>query len=236
MAGRRKSRDPIGVGQGGGGDIETQAEVEHALRFALERLTAVPSEAEQRMSKFIEGGMSFPDAASAAGIAPETAFARSLVHAPMKRLFEAARGRQVLDLRFKHFEEDRFGNAVNGTTVKQDFLRKLLLAGLFDKIAVLAAVADPHTPLGARILMHFSDRVLPYLLPRETAINMTHEDKDDEESVEVLEKRFRDAQAKIAHLERERTIAERTRIALSKGQGPTGSAFDDYEPEPKKRG
>lgn len=119
-----------------------------------------------KMRKGIDQGLAFVDAAEAAGIPYELVLHRLSHDDEMREWYQEAAGRQSI---IRDPEAKILPSDTTPLRVKREFVRKLYAAGLFDKIAELAAHADVTTADGRQILGFYMKYVLKEVLPKETA-------------------------------------------------------------------
>lgn len=148
---------------------------------------------EQRrddMERAINRGLHFEDAADVAGIPYEIAIAASRSDPKFIEWYALSEERPRIRKRTMKKYEPK-----TSLQIKSDFVNKLSDVGLFDKIADMAEMADPHTEEGKQILGFFMRYIVKDILPRETASKIEHsEGRDydkltDAELLEALHKR-----------------------------------------------
>jgi len=142
------------------------------------------------MESAIGRGLHFYDAAKTAGIPYEVAISAINNDEEFRSWYEISKGRPRLES--KHQEKY---NPKTSLQIKSDFVNKLSEVGLFDKIAVMAEMADPHTEDGKQILGFFMRYIVKDILPKETAAKIEHSEKTsydqltDAELLETLHRR-----------------------------------------------
>lgn len=194
-------------------DPERQRDIGHYL---------IREQVKQDIQQHIDEGMSFYDAAEKAGIPGDLAFSRTFFDPDFRGMYDEAKGREVKDKRFKRFEGL---DLLSPIQVKQEFVSKLYAAGLFDKIAALAAIADPTTKDGQNLLGFFMRHVIKDVLPREMTSMVEHKTSNNENAtIEELKKRLADARRSNKKLEEEKFDAESKRIPNPRRAGTKGPA------------
>lgn len=171
---------------------------------------------KDEIQKHIDEGASFPDAAEAAGLPADLAFARTFTDPDFRGMYDQARGRKVLDRRHRKFDGL---DLLNPIEIKREFVQKLYAAGLFDKIAALAAHADPTTRDGQQILAFFMRNVLKDVLPNEQTSVIEHKTHKEEatDKDEIL-KRLDEIKAENERLAQEQAAAEKRIQELSRAK------------------
>lgn len=170
---------------------------------------------KQDMQRAIDEGMSFPDAAEKAGLPADLAYSRTLFDPDFRGMWDAAQGREVKDKRHKKFNGL---DHITGLQVKKEFVQKLYAAGLFDKIAALAALADPTTKDGQNVLGFFMRHVIKDVLPGEMTSMIEHSVKPASKvDPTEAEARLAKLREKNAKLEQEKMDAERRLRELAPG-------------------
>ncbi len=140
---------------------------------------------KDQMRESIKGGATFEEACESAGVPVELALgltktdedymdmwsiANRAVGAPTPRVYPSTVHRSP-------------------TEVKEAFMEMLQEAGLYEKLGQMAAMAEPGTKEGNRVLMFFGRSVLPMVLPKEAPEAPTIvalKEKTDEELRDML--------------------------------------------------
>jgi len=146
----------------------------------------------EKMANAMSRGLHFADAAEKAGIPYEVAMSAANHDPEFMDWYDQSRseGRARISKRMNKKKKPR-----TSLQIKSDFINKLCDVGLFDKIAVMAEMADPETREGKEILGFFMRYVVKDILPKETAAKIEHtegpsyEGMSDEELLETLSRR-----------------------------------------------
>lgn len=112
----------------------------------------------------IEEGANFKEACVATGIPIEMALNLTKTDQEFRELYELARENHPPSA------SDPAPSSVvyrDPYAVKQDFLEMLHDAGLFHKLAQMAALADPTSEEGQKVLMFMGRSILPTVIPKE---------------------------------------------------------------------
>lgn len=112
----------------------------------------------------VEEGANFKEACIATGIPIEMALNLTRTDQEFREIYELARENHPPTL------SDPAPSSVlykDPHRVKQDFLEMLHDAGLFHKLAQMAALADPESSEGQKVLMFMGRSILPTLIPKE---------------------------------------------------------------------
>lgn len=145
----------------------------------------------EEMAKAIAKGLHFEDAAEKAGIPYEVALSASRKDPEFMAWYDESRSKPRIEKTItpkKHTPK-------TSLQIKSDFVNKLSEVGLFDKIAVMAEMADPNTDEGKQVLGFFMRYIVKDMLPKETAAKVEHTEKasydtmTDAELLEMLQDR-----------------------------------------------
>lgn len=112
----------------------------------------------------VEEGANFKEACVATGIPIEMALNLTKTDEEFREIYELARENHPPTL------SDPAPSSVvyrDPHAVKQNFLEMLTDAGLFHKLAQMAALADPTSEEGQKILMFMGRSILPTVIPKE---------------------------------------------------------------------
>jgi len=112
----------------------------------------------------VEEGANFKEACVSTGIPIEMALNLTKTDQEFREIYELARENHAPSL------SDPAPSSVvykDPHAVKQDFLEMLHDAGLFHKLAQMAALADPTTEEGQKVLMFMGRSILPTVIPKE---------------------------------------------------------------------
>ena len=112
----------------------------------------------------VEEGANFKEACVATGIPIEMALNLTKTDEEFREIYELARENHLPTV------SDPAPSSViykDPHAVKQDFLEMLHDAGLFHKLAQMAAIADPATEEGQKVLMFMGRSILPTVIPKE---------------------------------------------------------------------
>ncbi len=145
----------------------------------------------EEMAKAIANGLHFEDAAEKAGIPYEVALSASRKDPEFMQWYDESRSKPRIEKNIKPKKH----KPKTSLQIKSDFVNKLSESGLFDKIAVMAEMADPHTEEGQQVLGFFMRYVVKDVLPKETAAKVEHTEKaaydtmTDAELLEMLQDR-----------------------------------------------
>ncbi len=145
----------------------------------------------EEMAKAIASGLHFEDAAEKAGIPYEVALSASRKDPEFMAWYDESRSKPRIEKKIK----PKRHKPKTSLQIKSDFVNKLSESGLFDKIAVMAEMADPHTEEGQQVLGFFMRYVVKDVLPKETAAKVEHTEKaaydtmTDAELLEMLQDR-----------------------------------------------
>ena len=117
---------------------------------------------KNKMKEYVESGMTYKEACQKAGIPYELALAASKTDEDFQEIWRQSRA--VADDPALPCPSTVWQTP---TQVKQNFLNMLNEAGLWDKLATMAALAEPGTEQGDKVLMFFGRAILPTMLPKE---------------------------------------------------------------------
>ena len=112
----------------------------------------------------VEEGANFKEACVATGIPIEMALNLTKTDQEFREIYELARKNHPPTV------SDPAPSSVvykDPYAVKQDFLEMLHDAGLFHKLAQMAALADPESEEGQKVLMFMGRSILPTVIPKE---------------------------------------------------------------------
>ena len=118
---------------------------------------------KSKMKESVEGGSTFKQACSEVGVPYELALAASRTDEDFQEIWRESR--KVADDPTLPCPSTVWQTP---TEVKHNFLNMLNEAGLWDKLATMAALAEPGTEEGNRVLMFFGRAILPTMLPKES--------------------------------------------------------------------
>lgn len=145
----------------------------------------------EEMAKAIANGLHFEDAAEKAGIPYEVALSASRKDPEFMVWYDESRSKPRIVKTINHKKH----TPKTSLQIKSDFVNKLSEVGLFDKIAVMAEMADPDTEEGKQVLGFFMRYIVKDILPKETAAKVEHTEKasydtmTDAELLEMLHNR-----------------------------------------------
>ena len=145
----------------------------------------------EEMAKAIGNGLHFEDAAEKAGIPYEVALSASRKDPEFMVWYDESRSKPRIVKTINHKKH----TPKTSLQIKSDFVNKLSEVGLFDKIAVMAEMADPDTEEGKQVLGFFMRYIVKDILPKETAAKVEHTEKasydtmTDAELLEMLHNR-----------------------------------------------
>jgi len=118
---------------------------------------------KNKMKESVEGGLTFKEACLKVGIPYELALAASKTDDDFQEIWRESR--KVADDPTLPCPSTVWQTP---SEVKQNFLTMLNEAGLWNKLAAMAALAEPGTEQGDKVLMFFGRAILPTMLPRES--------------------------------------------------------------------
>ena len=139
---------------------------------------------KNKMKQSVDEGATFREACDKAGVPYELALAATKTDDDFQEIWRTAR---------KEVDDPQLPcpSTVwqSATEVKDNFLNMLTEAGLWHKLAQMAAMAEPGTEEGNKVLMFFGRAIMPTMLPKETKREETvvelHQ-KSDNELLEML--------------------------------------------------
>ena len=140
---------------------------------------------KSKMRELINDGSPFKEAAEEAGVPFEMALALTKTDNDFHAMWSESNN-----------QEDATPTRVYPSTVhrsprevKEDFMNMLVASGLYEKLAQMAALAEPGTPEGDKVLMFFGRSIIPTMLPKENTEDHTVIElraKSDEELKSML--------------------------------------------------
>ena len=135
---------------------------------------------KNKMRELVDDGSPFKEAAEEAGVPYELALALTKTDDDFYAMWSESNA-----------QEDAPTSRLYPSTVyrspkevKEDFMSMLVQAGLYEKLAQMAVLAEPGTPDGDKVLMFFGRSILPTMLPKENVEEHTIielREKSDEE-------------------------------------------------------
>jgi len=139
---------------------------------------------KNKLKAAVESGHSFEAACELVGIPYEYAFSASQTDDEFREIWKISRANGSVDTLPCPSTVWR-----DGHEVKAEFLNMLVEVGLFNKLVHMAALAEPGTVQGDKVLMFFGRSILPQVLPKkdEDDSDVVHlNQKSDKELVEML--------------------------------------------------
>ena len=139
---------------------------------------------KNKLKAAVESGHSFEAACELVGIPYEYAFSASQTDDEFREIWNISRANGSVDTLPCPSTVWR-----DGHEVKAEFLNMLVEVGLFNKLVHMAALAEPGTVQGDKVLMFFGRSILPQVLPKkdEDDSDVAHlNQKSDKELVEML--------------------------------------------------
>ena len=146
---------------------------------------------KNKMKEEVDGGSTFKEACDKAGVPFELALAATKTDDDFQEIWRVSR--KEADDPYLPCPSTVWQTP---TEVKDNFLNMLSQAGLWNKLAEMAAMAEPGTEEGNKILMFFGRSVMPTMLPRET--------KREETIVELHQKTDNELLAMLKEMRAER--------------------------------
>ena len=139
---------------------------------------------KNKMKGLIEDGSPFKEAAEEAGVPYEMALALTKTDEDFQAMWSDSNKESTTPARIYPSTVHR-----SPSDVKEDFMAMLVDAGLYEKLAQMAVLAEPGTDEGNKVLMFFGRSILPMMLPREHVEDRTIielRDKSDNELKSIL--------------------------------------------------
>jgi len=139
---------------------------------------------KNKMRGLIDDGSPFKEAAEEAGVPYEMALALTKTDEDFHAMWSDSSRSSDTPARTYPSTVHR-----SPSEVKEDFMAMLVDAGLYEKLAQMAVLAEPGTDEGNKVLMFFGRSILPTMLPKEHVEDRTIvelREKSDGELKEML--------------------------------------------------
>jgi len=146
---------------------------------------------KNKLREAVESGSSFGEACELVGIPYEYAFSASQTDEDFREIWQLSRANGSTDTLPCPSTVWR-----DGYEVKTEFLNMLVEVGLFEKLVHMAALAQPGTEQGDKVLMFFGRSIIPQVLPKQ--------DQSDKEVVQLNQKSDKELVEMLRSLQKDR--------------------------------
>jgi len=122
---------------------------------------------KDKIKTHIENGASFRGACIACGVPAELVLNLTKTDSEFRGMYELAKETHPVS------KADPAPSSVpyrDPHAIKQDFMSLLVDAGLYHKLAQMAALADPETEEGQKVLMFMGRSILPLVTPKDEPV------------------------------------------------------------------